>query len=299
MDTESVQQLFHVANAILSVFHAVSFKLILLVVGTIVACFRGWGFAPIALWALSLAPAVYAKLDPTVLDLTGSIWSFALISGTLGFIHYIALGFMVVFPREDRRQSSFPLVAFAAVLGALPLAFVVVSGGFESLPKLKLAVKSDREQTALPERLIGRWEGKAEIDAEALDRALSKGQIPAENRGQLRELFEQAVYSIEFRPDGSSTTVIEGLRVVGNQAVLRVKSPIVRSGTWAVLDESDHALKLESRESAAVMTATFMGDDTLLFQNVAGPATAPFLDAESATTAITRRYRLSRKRGLW
>jgi hypothetical protein len=277
-------------------FLTIHFLLVLL--ATVIASARGWNLVPFVLLGLSQLPKVYAHATPVSLD-PHYLLTFGLVNGTVLMILYVALGLMIVLPRRDPSKSSLPTIAVAVLVGSAPYLFVHLEGGIEMFTGGRAAggatratdgnVANAREQTPLPDRLVGRWEGTALIDPEGLERKFEEQETLSDDRRLAPELIKQIQLSVEYGPDGTATTTARNAVVFRDRRVETVKKPYTYWGVWTLIDEKPHSLQIESVANGAVIAITFLGDDAILWDPVIEKPTA-FVDG----------YRLERQNGgLW
>jgi len=267
-------------------------------IATIIACGRGWKLVPFVLLGLSQIPKVY--FYATFLSLhPHDFLTLGLVNGTVGMILWVALGLMIVLPRKDPSRSSLPMIAVAVLVGSVPYLGVQYMGGIEVLTGGRAAggatratdgnVANAREQTPLPDRLLGRWEGTALIDPEGLERNFEEKKTLPDDRRLAPELLKQMQLTVEFRSDGTSTTTIRNAFVFRGRRVATVKKPHAYSEAWTLIDEKPHSLQIESVRSGAVIAITFLGDDVLLWDKRSERKPTTFVDG----------YRLERQGGGW
>ncbi len=273
----------HTTVSFLASFFSIHFLLEL--IATIIACGRGWKLVPFVLLGLSQIPKVYFYATFPSLD-PHDFLTLGLVSGTVGMILWVALGLMIVLPRKDPSRSSLPTIAVAVLVGSVPYLGVQYMGGPEMLTGGRAA--NAREQTPLPDRLLGRWEGTALIDPEGLERNFEEKKTLPDDRRLAPELLKQMQLTVEFGSDGTSTTTIRNAFVFRGRRVATVKKPYAYSEAWALIDETPHSLQIESVRSGAVIAITFLGDDVILWDK-----------RGERPTAFVESYRLERQGGWW
>jgi hypothetical protein len=283
------------AASFLASFITIHFLLVL--VATIIASTRGWNLVPFVLLGLSQLPKVYAHATPLSLD-PHYLLTLGLVNGTVLMILYVALGLMIVLPRRDPSKSSLPTIAVAVLVGSAPYLFVHLGGGIEMFTGGRAAggatratdgnVANAREQTPLPDRLVGRWEGTALIDPEGLERKFEEQKTLPDDRRLAPELVKQIQLSVEYGSDGTTTTTARNAVVFRDRRVVTVKQPYTYFGVWTLIDEKPHSLQIESVANGAVIAITFLGDDAILWDPVSEEPGA-FVDG----------YRLERQGGGW
>ena len=148
-------------------------------------------------------------------------------------------------------------------------------------------VANAREQTPLPDRLVGRWQGTALIDPEGLERKFEKQKTLPDDRRLVPELLKQMQLTVEYRSDGTSTSMIRNAVVFRDRRVATAK-PFTYWGAWALIDETPHSLQIESVGNGAVIAITFLGDDVILWDK-----------RGERPTAFVESYRLERQGGGW
>ena len=276
-------------------FLTIHFLLVLM--AAVIASARGWNLVPFVLLGLSQLPKVYAHAMPVSLD-PHYLLTLGLVNGTVLMILYVALGLMIVLPRRDPSKSSLPTIAVAVLIGSAPYLFVQLEGGIERFTGGRAAggatratdgnVANAREQTPLPDRLVGRWEGTALIDPAGLERKFEDQKTLPDDRRLAPELVKQIQLSVEYRSDGTSTTTVRNAVIFRDRRVTTVKQPLMYSEAWSLIDEKPHSLQIESLGNGIVVAITFLGDDALLYDKV----------SEGSSTFVDG-YRLERQGGGW
>ena len=279
----------------LASFLTINFLLELM--ATVIACGRGWKLVPFVLLGLSQIPKVYFYATFPSLD-PHDFLTLGLVNGTVGMILWVALGLMIVLPRKDPSRSSLPMIAVAVLVGSVPYLGVQYMGGIEVLTGGRAAggatratdgnVANAREQTPLPERLVGRWQGTAVIDPEGIEREFEDQKTLPDDRRRALGLLEQMKLTVEYRSDGTSTTTIRDGVFFRDRRVGTAMAALAYSETWTLIDEKPHSLQIESLKTGAVVAITFLGDDTLLYDKVSETHVG-FVDG----------YRLERRDGAW
>jgi hypothetical protein len=264
-----------------------------LLVATVIASARGWGVVPFVLLGIFELPKIFVHASLSSLDGEDIVW-IALLTGTLALAQYAILAGMILSPRLDPRRSPWGLIGIGALVGCAPLLLLITLGGASNPSKLplgRLFVGGSKiaapEATALPDRLVGRWEGKAVIDPEGLETTLAERKILAGQRASVAERLDRMSLRIEYRPDGTSTSTVTGAVLFRDRRVVVRDAPYSHHESWAVLHEKPYSLQIRSPDGD-VIAITFLGGDAILHNKVS--------DAQSG---FVKHWRLERQRGIW